>query len=1416
MSLFLSLFFRFALASLLIFSSTPFRLSPTNVAQAETSDENEKTSDDEIKELRDAFLNPEKNSSALDPFSLTNQTVIDDRSENVEAVIKESIKQDYKERVEYHQNELVELEDLQKQIEAKAKNEDNPIKIAELERALLDIESRKKIALIELQDLKAFDPSKGTPLPLEHMVDTELRTRHYYGRNLNINLNYEDGLIEKVRQKDFTQSLSPGNDFRNPVNVSAGFEITTPKGVVMHKFLRPIEALFFYGQYLVYVERNSFNKETGVQNIKFIDLKYFRVNIGNAPLPVFTLPVKAESQAKSFSIENGYLKIGEQKLSHPQIDILSKTQRVVFNVNAALVDPATYDNAKPLIEEIGHFFATTMKGQEALMQDQMSKALSAEGLLDQVTGNLKSVENLNYDSSKELITKALEDKKITDAEYEQIKIALDANIDLKASNTALHASRKLMTRINLLVRFLIKPRPEGAPNVFRALLISATKGEDDRNRILEFTKNSFGYKVAKYGTAAGGTLLAAAAISPFVRDQLSQSLDLVSAIHQHYIGYIEHIDYGRNYIELSKDAVVTSVSGWTYIFESYLSDGKWTKFLYGLGSVLMIPIKLFASVHFTVNTVKMFKRTREFRSHLTSETRVGFIRSFINAAALENQAYWNNRSEAEKKVSGSDVSEMTDEDLQLLDEQLERLRKNRGEIRSLKVEMGFAKERAYKRFKNGFKLTFKKAKAILSYAGFVKTLVKKLTSKLSLKSEDSLLKGLSNAFFSYSALTSTFQTNSNIWNVLYVARSFAFSPSKWLMFVIYPNYFSRAVSQANKKQHFPSKYNGGLESWTQKVRRLPLPKFAKKPFGNFFITKEALLNLRKFENEVAKIEVAAMELSFKRAQIALMENMDDPDKLLDIFDSAIRPGEVTTGIRSLHDKKIKSLSKKDRLFFRAFYTRTFDTAMQSSILKISSTNQSSKTDPYAFAKAFAKELKSNPDLSFDLSDEKIADVKRSIEADIDFAEIRSWSESISSGGESTLKKLNVNFRHKLLGSIHPSNSQISRYLTAKEKVQDPRAMARATREEVTGLVSSIPIGIMSTLALYAGVQTGVLQPFDAAGLNSETHYLYMSRYLFYSGFIPGLIIGLMANTWMKVQTDARIDAIGGFDKAIKFSDSKKGFWRYYIKNFFKHPANKWKQNHLFMLKLIWSNIPAAAVTILLAQSYGLGRIDPGIIMSGYVMIFASVLIGLNTKTNQAFELATSWVFDKVPRRFRAHPKAQKYIEGQVQKRRIFFGWFENLWEIIVQENVAGDMLTLKDNPRMGTRSFFRLLFGGDTPTEILVNFADRLKSTFIAVPGVETALEAFKKAISNGFEAFKRYPERLPEVPDKLMENADLPKSFVGELLGKLSGMFVSVGIFAGTPYVVTDQLEKQTQRKIQKEGRKLKPAGGMSCGSFL
>ncbi len=268
--------------------------------------------------------------------------------------------------------------------------------------------------------------------------------------------------------------------------------------------------------------------------------------------------------------------------------------------------------------------------------------------------------------------------------------------------------------------------------------------------------------------------------------------------------------------------------------------------------------------------------------------------------------------------------------------------------------------------------------------------------------------------------------------------------------------------------------------------------------------------------------------------------------------------------------------------------------------------------------------------------------------------------------------------------------------------------------------------------------------------------------------------------------------------------------------------------------MIAANFPATLLTVLAFDAYGLGRFDVGAYSLIYIMTFATAMSGFGQKVENAFERTSSWVSNRIPRKLRAHPDAQKYIETRLQKKKITFSWLENIWGIAVEANIAGTMLTLKENATMGTRSFLRLIFGGETPTNIVTKSADILTNAFKTVPGVEGALEMVKEAVSHNYEATERYPERLLEAGnamgvERLYENPNLPNNLLAEVVGKLGGAVSTIGAFAGMPYLGAFLLDALSERRVQARGRVFrkdlkireleregaKPAIG-SCKSFL
>ena len=1425
----------------------------------------------DIEELKASVIDPGKEAS-IDPFQMLKQSVVDERRRNLDNLIERELLQDYRDRVEFLETDIKNLMDIIAHQKIKRDMAVNENQRVQSQFYLDDAQSRLDFARIQLDDLRSQDPEKQN---IELMIDQRLRTRHYWGNRMELVVTREGQTVTRIKQRDFTQSLSPDFFAENPLsrfygNGEMSFGIAHPGGALLHRFFVPVSALFFFGEFLVYVESSPSGKTRDFLPIRFIDLNYVRVNVGNAPLPVFTLPLRLNEEPKDFKIEKGFLKIGNQSISYAQMALVSRMSQVLFNVNVSLVDPESFERAKPLIDQILVFLKKSMLAQGDLFRQQFEKALAADEYLKQFTDQLKEVKP-SGPQSQDFIQSAFTDGQLNKREYESLKQKLLSEESLVTANRTLFESRRMMNRIRLFMKFLSQPRPEGSPKLQKALLLLVSSDEADRTASWKFIEKSFSFKLLKYGTVAGVSLVLMSSFPEFYKLFIYKSLDLINAVNAHFMGYMEYIDYGRSYVHLSKSAFIRVATGVTYFYDSYIADQRWLKLIYGFTVIFTEILKPLAAIHFAVNSFSALKGTWVTRS--LSQGQLSWLASFYYHSRKATEKYWKEKSMDMENSGGGKVSDITPREEQLLLDYLKRLKQGRDSTEDLirEIENG----------KTELKFLFSDSdiKALvdrLSPEGFKKVLLSLLRRQKTdgenaardyEKAKDShnrmrafsesmgetyqevaenfpknriraVRVALAETFLSYPAVIRSFRTALLLWNYPYLTQTFFYSPSKWFMFLIYPNFFNVTMNSRQGEQHFPSRYNGGLESWPGKLHRRisgtvhssvrlffpdgfgrknsdrkthssPDPWTSRRGFfDQMILSEKALKDLGEFETEVIKVEAIAIKLARERALTALMESIGDPDKLQMIFDSSQKRETVSTGISQLYDSKIKKLTPGERLFYRAYFTRTFELLMQSFVSDMTSTRVDPSMAPSDFAKQFVRELKEGQIDSIDMTEESLKKIRQDMERNIDYEQVRNWAYGLANKGENFLKKMDIQFRMKLLQSVHPENEQLARVFTASRMAKKPQAMDRAARVQISSVFSSIPIAIGSTLLLFASVQSGLLQPFDPTGMNTNTHLHYMSRYLFWAGFIPSILLGIVAGTWMKVQEDSRIERQGGFDRTVKYSDGQRGFWRYYFKNIFKNPANNWRANQLHYLKIIWHNMPAASVTMIAASLYGLGRVDLGIFISGSVVIFATPLVGFGMQLGQAFELASNWVKSKIPGKFKAHRAAMQYVDFQIQMYKIKQSYIMRFFDIIVASGIMGELFTLADNAQYGTRAFIRLIFGGDTLTEIVNNLTEKMIEAFKNIPGVKPGMETVKAVFTNNFEAWERFPEDLlkanPGV-EQVRPNPSLPQNTLGEVMGKATALFTSLGTMLATPYVGSHLLQSINEKRLQRKGSQLR-----------
>ena len=1403
------------------------------------------------------------------------QGVIDEHPQNSEALRENTLLEDYQERIQFLERDIRTLQSVIAKLKKKKVEAKTEIQKAQSIFYVDDAKSRLAFAQSELDDLRSLDPLNGKDMNVDIMTG-QPRVRHYWGNRMRLQISQGGRIVTEVKQRDFTQSLSPGFSKNNPLSDFRGhgkmtFTITDPRGRRLHEFFTPIEAVFFFAEYLVYIESSQLTKNEKTLMVRFVDLNYVRVNIGNAPLPVFTLPLKSNQKPTDFKIENGFLKIGDNPISYPQLALVSRMNQTLFNVAVSLIDPESYKRARALIGQILEFLKKSMQAQGSLFREQFDKAIAADEYLKRFTKGFKETNPVNANQLQDLIRKSLVDGQISHAEYDHLKEYLFANNSLTHSNQALFESRRLMNRIHLLMRFLAQPRPEGSPKIQQALVMLASSSREHRKRSLEFVKDSFSLKLLKYGTAAGVAATMAMTFPDSLQIHIYKSLDLISAIQAHFSGYMEHIDYGRAYVYLSKDAFVRVATGVTYFYDSYIVESRWTKLIYGFTVIFTEILKPLAAIHFTVNSFAALKGTWTIRS--LSHGQLGWLASFYHHSRQAKEKYWKEKSMDVEISGGGRVSDISAREEQLLLDYLERLRQGRASTEDLIREIESGKTGPGSFFSNS---RLKALKDRLSQDGFKKTLLSLLrlqetdrqrASRDYKKSVDSYHKmlafsesmgktyeevaqnfpkkrvravrmALANTFLSYPAVIRSFRTALLVWNYPYLIQTYFYSPRKWLMFLIYPNFFNVTMNSREGEQHFPSRYNGGLESWPGKWHRKvsgfvnntsrllspvvnnfsetwisrqirQIKGYLYSGNSRFFLnqlifSEKGLKDLSEFESEIIKVEAEIIKLAKERAQRALMESIGDPARLQMIFDSSQKQETSSIGINQLHDPKIKKLTPGERLFYRAYFTRTFELLMQSFILEITSIKFDNPMDSLTFSKNFIRKLREGQIDSINITKKSVKNIRQNLEKNIDYEQVRNWAYGLSHRGEEFLRRMDIQFRMKLLQSIHPENEQLGRVFTASRMAKKPQAMDRATRAQISSVFSSIPIAIGSTLLLFASVQSGLLQPFDPTGMDSNTHFHYMSRYLFWTGFIPSILLGIVAGTWLKVQEDSRIEEQGGFDRIVKHSDGQRGFWRYYFKNIFKNPANNWRANQLHYLKIIWHNMPAASVTMIATSLYGLGRVDLGIFISGYVVILATPLVGFGMQLGQAFELASAWVKSKIPRKFRAHRAAMQYVDLQIQMYKIKQSYIMRFFDIIIASGIMGELLTLADNARYGTRAFIRLIFGGNTLAEIINGFTDKMIEAFKSIPGIEPGMQAVRSVFTNNFEAWQRFPKDLikanPGV-EQVHFNPRPPQNTLGEVAGKTTAMLTSLGLITSTPYIGSRILQSINEKRVQQKG---------------
>jgi hypothetical protein len=1209
---------------------------------------------------------------------------------------------------------------------------------------------------------------------VETFLNEDLPLRKNYKNNLVLRMVGDYDHVKGHRlQTDFQESFAPNFSRDLKVVPGAHFEILDKDYKRLHTFHREVNSLGFYGKYLVYVERGSYDAVKGVLPVRFIDLEYFKTAIGNGPLPVYTLPVKIDREAE-VEIKNGKLVVGKSIMPIEALHFLAKyIYQPFYNIQVAALDSKTYKNAEALLKEMLYYFNESMNTVDADVKNSLERDLDMDSILQNVTqGNpAGKFKTSSLPDSPEFL-KAI-DAKDAKAVAHFIVSSKEYSSKMLDSNRTMQAARLFNTRLSLFMAQFSSPQPMGSPKILRALAMLAGSVISKDVETFQFAKSSIVnhpyFKFVKFGSYAVAGAAFGSAISEQFRTHLFQMFELTNVVINGTHSYLVHIDYGLNFGRLYNIAVIDSVTG---AFKSgiYFTHENFPKFMVGITAVASAAYLSFGIAHIIRNAVVTYSYMKDnlakFQAKSSSRLEA-FKEAFIVQQENERSAYEKlqvmnerERLEGEKKKIANYVKELSEKGFEIKNSdeytpeeteaikkiinELEpptKFKKALNELRTSSAKVLFA---ASEKLESENAALNSASKAMYRVAQFVEGIKVDKTRDI-----DTFFKAIKHYMFSYASLTYTIKTLTASYSYVFLARTFLPRPSVWYMTIVYPQFFNIAVKATESEIHNPTIWNGGKESSAKKIGR-----FRRQSMVD-------ILAMKEWEKAVLPIERIVNELAMEKSIEALFKRLDDPEKILSFFDSThmvtnlpplarTRPnikktGAPTSGITSLVDPKLKKLSGEERAFFRAYFTKTYDETMRKFVeeFTIKSLPNGSMTrideithmSDSELKRVSAQEVSSLKSITENVElDSYRAKLRKQISSLMDevtvTSKIKQFAEDASSKLGFMFDRINVNYHHNLINTINPKGTQMSRVKNVDEMLKKPDMVARAVRSDVSELFVTKPLSLITLLAFFSGVTDPVLKPFFPEEMFGDHAWFYMSRYVVLTGWVAGTIQGMMSSSWMTLQALYRAESVGGFDGIPTKKYRELPFWRYQLKATFGNASNRWIDNQTYWTKLVWANVPAVVVLEMMKEFAFMPKLELEALIVSYLFIFATPFLGFNPKLNTGFEVASNWVRTQIPLKYRAHPLALEYINRTIQKKKMVFGFWEHIYQII--EGTASTLFVTMATKEFGTRSFSRLLLNGWSMTELGVLGIRKIGQTFSFIPGVEPVAHACELLISRG------------------------------------------------------------------------------------
>lgn len=805
---------------------------------------------------------------------------------------------------------------------------------------------------------------------------------------------------------------SPGLMRESQEQGPMNFHLADKHGRRIHSFLKPVEWVTFYGNFLVFQEDHAFDEAAQKLTLKFIDLSFFQPALGNAPLPIFSLELKSKKSGSNAWINQGRLVIDDANLQidHQWLMGLSRgIYQPLFNVSVGLADPRSYSSSAVLAKSMAEVFQRSLGAQDQMVKSGFANLGQDPEVLGQITqqhqDNLALLGFLGNNTdlvnklkaplagqspvSKESLSPQLEQGQSSQYNLEAFTAVLADQAKMKAHllrvNQVQTHSRKLMARINLMVHHLAQPQPLGGGVLLKSLLqLAASKLKRQQSAVtqnLNDIKNHPLFPYLKYGSVGlSSALLSGAIFTDSPLTLVYQSLDLMEAISSQVKGYLQHIGYGLNFVDLAAESAQVAGSSVHSLGDQYVNNGRYAYSLTAAGAVFVSLVISYAIPHFTTNFVRLARWKQQnseslqaqmtdllvdkedphwgifksllfkFKQKLTQQ-KATFILSVEDLVKQYEQARAEDaRRLAEGKKVG-EVVEPTGAKQSLMDHANAPVSNLWAEQLITQIESSSSLYQSQVQLKTKATQMMNRAKAWLSNQSkdqssptlqsldvvtqasvdqasqwqtaaeasvpVAQSMVTPIDrQKAFFANHMSFIQALKTFTFSYPSLTLTFTSLGNIWGGFFISRSLAYSRASYKMMAVYPKFFTVAA-QDMKVVTVPSLFNGGELTRTELRERQRT------------MSPEQLNELITFEQSVIPLEQESYRRSLELASKALLQFINDPETMKQLISTNELPRvglawhEIenlapSIGVTKLSSAKLKSLPTDVQAYFRSF------------------------------------------------------------------------------------------------------------------------------------------------------------------------------------------------------------------------------------------------------------------------------------------------------------------------------------------------------------------------------------------------------------------------------------------------------------------------------------------------------------------